>query len=69
MTARPLGLVTGTVLPPALDHPSVRDFQGTKVEFNEKKMTVAATGASTPGLVADLIKTLFLRRSFADKRE
>ncbi len=40
-----------------------------KVKFNEKKMTAIATGASTPGLVADLLKTPFLWRSFTDNRE
>ncbi len=52
-----------------LTAPLVRDFQGTKVKLNEKKMTAAVIGASTPGLVAHLLKTPFSRRSFADKRE
>ncbi len=49
MTVRPLGLATCPVLPPALDRPFTQGFpsQGTKVKFNEKKMTAAVIGAYT----------------------
>ncbi len=45
---------------------SVRDFQGTKVKFNEKKMTAAVIGAYTrsccPSTKNALFKALFCRQ-------
>ncbi len=68
MTPRPLGLATWPVLPPALDRPFSQELKGTKVKFNEKKMTAAVIAAYTRSYCPST-KNAFSRRSFADKRE